>query len=117
MVGIGESEQARAAAWFETLRDRICAAFEEIEDAQDAGPFAGLPPGRFARKATRRGEGDGGDESAHHADDHEAAKGLQRALRAGGCGAAGGLLHGRRSTRSPGDGPTGTRAPVNRSAT
>ena len=43
---------ARAAAWFESLRDRICAAFEAIEDAQDAGPFAGLPPGRFARKAT-----------------------------------------------------------------
>ena len=49
-----EARKARAAAWFEALRDRICAAFEGIEDAQDAGPFAGLPPGRFARQATRR---------------------------------------------------------------
>ena len=57
----GEARKARAAAWFESLRDRICAAFEGIEDAQDAGPFAGLPPGRFARKATRRAaEEDGG---------------------------------------------------------
>ena len=58
-----EARKARAASWFETLRDRICAAFEGIEDAQDAGPFAGLPPGRFARQATRRdaeADADGG---------------------------------------------------------
>ena len=47
-------ERARAAGWFEELRDRICAAFEPLEDAQASGPFAGLPAGRFARKATRR---------------------------------------------------------------
>ncbi len=53
-----EMRKARAAAWFETLRDEICAAFEALEDAQRAGPFAGLPAGRFERKATRRaGEG------------------------------------------------------------
>jgi coproporphyrinogen III oxidase len=58
---VGEAEQAQAAAWFEALRDRICAAFEALEHAQVAGPFTGLPPGRFERKATRRGaEGDGG---------------------------------------------------------
>jgi coproporphyrinogen III oxidase len=60
-TGIGAAEQAQAAAWFEALRDEICAAFEALEDAQDAGPFAGLAPGRFLRTATRRGaEGDGG---------------------------------------------------------
>jgi coproporphyrinogen III oxidase len=49
-----EERKARAAAWFESLRDRICAAFEGLEDAQDAGPFAGLPAGRFERTETRR---------------------------------------------------------------
>jgi coproporphyrinogen III oxidase len=52
-----EARQGRASAWFAELRDRICAAFEALEDAQDAGPFAGLPPGRFARKETRRAGG------------------------------------------------------------
>ncbi len=61
MESVGEVEKARASAWFTALRDRICAAFEALEDAQDAGPFAGLPAGRFERKATRRdAEGDGG---------------------------------------------------------
>jgi coproporphyrinogen III oxidase len=58
-----ESRKANAAAWFGALRDRICAAFEALEDAQDTGPFAALAPGRFARKETRRageGGGDGG---------------------------------------------------------
>ena len=53
-------ERRRAADWFRDLRDRICAAFEGLEDAQVAGPFAGLPAGRFERKETRRaGEGEG----------------------------------------------------------
>lgn len=46
--------QTRAAEWFATLRDRICAAFERLEVAQDTGPFASLPPGRFIRTETRR---------------------------------------------------------------
>jgi coproporphyrinogen III oxidase len=60
-TGVGEAQKARAAAWFVSLRDAICAAFEALEDAQDAGPFVGLPPGRFDRKATRRAGGDGED--------------------------------------------------------
>jgi coproporphyrinogen III oxidase len=64
MAGIvGDSEKARAAAWFAELRDLACAAFERLEDAQASGPFAGLPVGRFARQATRRagvGDEDGG---------------------------------------------------------
>ena len=55
------SETRRAAArnWFESLRDRICAAFEEIEDELADGPHAGLAPGRFARKAWDRAGGGG----------------------------------------------------------
>ncbi|MEM6546795.1 MAG: oxygen-dependent coproporphyrinogen oxidase [Pseudomonadota bacterium] len=56
------AEKAEASAWFVVLRDRICAAFEGIEDAQDWGPYADLPAGHFERKETRRGTGgeDGG---------------------------------------------------------
>jgi coproporphyrinogen III oxidase len=49
-----ENQKLRAAQWFESLRDSICAAFEAIEDEQTTGPFADLPPGRFARKAWER---------------------------------------------------------------
>lgn len=38
-----EDKKARARAWFETLRDEICASFEAIEDE------AGASPGRFVR--------------------------------------------------------------------
>ncbi len=58
-AAVGDREKARAAAWFAELRDGICAAFEALEDAQRAGPFAGLPAGRFVRSETRRaGEGE-----------------------------------------------------------
>jgi coproporphyrinogen III oxidase len=48
-----------ARAWFESLRDRICAAFEKIEDDL-AGPHRDLLPGRFERTAWRRAS-DGGE--------------------------------------------------------
>lgn len=60
---IFDERKARASAWFTELRDRICAAFEAIEDAQDWGPHKDLPAGRFTRKETRRasdGEADAG---------------------------------------------------------
>jgi coproporphyrinogen III oxidase len=50
----------RARAWFEGLRDRLCAAFEACEDELASGPHANLPPGRFARSAWDRPEGGGG---------------------------------------------------------
>lgn len=57
---IDDTHKSRAAAWFGGLRDAICAAFETLEDAQDAGPFADLPAGRFQRKQTRRAGEDAG---------------------------------------------------------
>jgi coproporphyrinogen III oxidase len=51
---------APARAWFESLRDRLCAAFEDIEDALSEGPHATLAPGRFERSAWHRDGGGGG---------------------------------------------------------
>jgi coproporphyrinogen III oxidase len=48
-----------ASAWFERLRDEICAAFERIE-ADHGGPLADLPAGRFERTAWERPDGGGG---------------------------------------------------------
>jgi coproporphyrinogen III oxidase len=45
-----EERKERARLWFETLRDRLVAALEAVEDALPAGaPLADRPPGRFAR--------------------------------------------------------------------
>lgn len=53
-------QQERAADWFRTLRDQICAAFEKIETELQSGPHAGLPAGRFERKPWQREENGGG---------------------------------------------------------
>ncbi|NNE84531.1 MAG: coproporphyrinogen III oxidase, partial [Alphaproteobacteria bacterium] len=43
-----EEQKVRATAWFESLRDQICAAFEAIED-ELTGTYADRPAGRFER--------------------------------------------------------------------
>ncbi len=53
-------QKAQAVAWFEALRDHICAAFEQIED-DHSGPFADRPAGRFARTQWQRPDSEGGD--------------------------------------------------------
>jgi coproporphyrinogen III oxidase len=53
-----DSLKDTARAWFEQLRDSLCAAFEAIEDAQD-GPLADRPPGRFRRTPWQRPTEDG----------------------------------------------------------
>jgi coproporphyrinogen III oxidase len=52
-------EKRQARSWFESLRDRICASLEAIEDE---GPGHG-PAGRFTRKPWDRPEGGGGVKS------------------------------------------------------
>ncbi len=59
-TAIVEDRKAQAAEWFAALRDRICAAFEAIEDAYVvARPESGAA-GRFARKTWEREGGGGG---------------------------------------------------------
>jgi coproporphyrinogen III oxidase len=59
MTATVEARKAAAKAWFEGLRDRICAAFEALEDAH-AGAFKDRPAGRFERVAWDRPAGGGG---------------------------------------------------------
>ena len=54
-----EARKQQATDWFRGLRDRICAAFEVLEDSY-AGTLSDLPAGRFERKAWDRPEGGGG---------------------------------------------------------
>lgn len=59
-MAAAEAMKPRAAAWFATLRDRICAAFEAIED-EATGPFPAeaQTPGRFERTPWQRTNHDG----------------------------------------------------------
>jgi coproporphyrinogen III oxidase len=57
-----DEKKATASAWFAELRDRMCAAFEDIEDRVD-GPNEAVgdgTPGRFERTAWDRPGGGGG---------------------------------------------------------
>jgi coproporphyrinogen III oxidase len=53
-----ETLKPTARAWFERLRDRICAEFEATEDAHH-GRFSDRPPGRFHQTAWSRPTEDG----------------------------------------------------------
>ena len=55
------AEKARAAAWFEELRDQIVAAFEGLENTHDTGPFSDREPGAFEFTKTKRTSDDGSD--------------------------------------------------------
>src|SRR6201746_651902 len=47
-MSVIEDRKARAKAWFEALRNEICAAFERLEDEAPASLYQG-PAGRFVR--------------------------------------------------------------------
>ena len=65
---VHETLKEAARLWFETLRDRLCAAFEAIEDDAPPGTPGGAAPGgaRFTRKAWTRDGGGGGVMSLMH---------------------------------------------------
>jgi coproporphyrinogen III oxidase len=54
-----DEKSQRARAWFDTLRDRIAAAFEQLEDQAPADLYPGAP-GRFELKPWDRPAGGGG---------------------------------------------------------
>ena len=63
-----DKRKARAQAWFESLRDDICAAFERLEDEAPAALYASAPdtsaldigaPGRFVRTPWQRTDATG----------------------------------------------------------
>ena len=60
-----EDRKTRAREWFESLRDRIHAAFETLEDEAPADLYPG-EPGRFERKPWVREAGGGGTMGMMH---------------------------------------------------
>ena len=57
-----ETRKTRAHAWFESLRDDICAALETVEAGLPAGaPFADRSAGRFVRTPWSRSDHSGAD--------------------------------------------------------
>jgi coproporphyrinogen III oxidase len=59
-AAILEKRKARARAWFERLRDDICAALETLEEALPAGaPFGDRAAGRFVRTPWQRADHSG----------------------------------------------------------
>jgi len=55
-----EAGKRRASEWFETLRDRLTAGLEAVEDELAAEQPEGGPAGRFERKSWTRPGGGGG---------------------------------------------------------
>ena len=55
-----DERKARTRVWFETLRDRLCAALEALEDSAPPELYGAGPPGRFERTPWTRDEGGGG---------------------------------------------------------
>lgn len=54
-----EQKKMKARLWFEALRERICATFEQIEQ-ELTGPLSSWSPGHFEKTPWERDEGKGG---------------------------------------------------------
>ena len=53
---MNEDRKQRARAWFEELRDRLCAAFEALEEEAPAALYPGVA-GKFDKTPWKRGDG------------------------------------------------------------
>ncbi len=53
-----DAKKEEARLWFEALRDRLCQAFEGLED--EFGSDESMPAGRFERTPWERGDNGGG---------------------------------------------------------
>ena len=62
MIDDLETRKRQAVQWFETLRNNICAAFEQIEH-DHTPPNSDLPAGKFVRKSWQRHDGNENERS------------------------------------------------------
>ena len=62
MTDLEQDRKQRARECFESLRDRLCAAFEQIE-TEHTGQLSDRPPGKFVRTQTTRHDEDGSEVS------------------------------------------------------
>ena len=61
-----ESRKTQAASWFRSLRDDICAQFEDIEGSAADTQLSDRDAGKFVRKSWDRPDGGGGEMSLMH---------------------------------------------------
>jgi len=86
----------RARAWFEQLRDDICAAFEAIEQALPQGaPLSDRAAGRFVRTLWRRADHSGGRPISGLPEIGNSSAGSAKADPDGGGGGVMAMMHGR----------------------